>query len=70
MDCDAFFTNFDTRIADILETYDAADAVSFLVAEDPGGINTGTLLFRRTDWAIDYLERVMHSPFSIAWDQS
>mmetsp|Transcript_15767 Transcript_15767/g.37054 ORF Transcript_15767/g.37054 Transcript_15767/m.37054 type:complete len:213 (-) Transcript_15767:180-818(-) len=70
VDCDAFFTNFDVRIADILATYNAEESVGFLVAEDPGGINTGTLLFRNIPWTLDYLARVLASPFHIAWDQS
>jgi len=72
VDCDAFFTNIDISIADILATYGAGgqDGPHFLVAEDPGGINTGTLLFRRSDWSLSFLERVAASQFGIAWDQS
>lgn len=72
IDCDAFFTNADVAVADILETYSAAgtDGPHFLVAEDPGGINTGTLLFRRSAWSLAFLERVAESQFGVAWDQS
>ncbi|CAE8678835.1 unnamed protein product [Polarella glacialis] len=72
IDCDAFFTNAATSVYDILETYGAAAAAGphFLVAEDPGGINTGTLLFRRSDWSLAFLERVAASQFGVAWDQS
>merc|ERR1711974_252349 len=72
IDCDAFFTNFDVAITDILETYGSAGSSGphFLVAEDPGGINTGTLLFRRSDWTLAFLERVAAGQLSIAWDQS
>lgn len=72
VDCDAFFTNPSVSIADLLETYGAAgpSGPHFLVAEDPGGINTGTLLFRRSDWSLGFLERVAASQFGIAWDQS
>ena len=53
IDCDAFFTDFETSIGRLLATYSddhadraAAAAVQFLVAEDPGGINTGVFLIR------------------------
>eukprot|EP00913_Durusdinium_trenchii_P001526 g1413.t1 len=44
IDCDAFFTDAQTSLADILATYGATELSGphFLVAEDPGGINTGT----------------------------
>ena len=44
IDCDAFFTAMSTSLADILATYGASETAGphFLVAEDPGGINTGT----------------------------
>lgn len=73
IDCDAFFTNPDVALADILETYGASrgeEGPHFLVAEDPGGVNTGTLFFRRSAWTISFLERVANSQFGIAWDQS
>eukprot|EP00931_Biecheleriopsis_adriatica_P120020 TRINITY_DN95172_c0_g1_i1.p1 TRINITY_DN95172_c0_g1~~TRINITY_DN95172_c0_g1_i1.p1 ORF type:complete len:368 (-),score=70.59 TRINITY_DN95172_c0_g1_i1:41-1144(-) len=72
IDCDAFFTDAATSIPDILATYGAAGPTGphFLVAEDPGGINTGTLLFRRSDWSLAFLERVADSQFGVAWDQS
>ncbi|CAE8585883.1 unnamed protein product [Polarella glacialis] len=72
IDCDAFFTDAVTSIPDILETYSAAGSAGphFLVAEDPGGINTGTLLVRRSDWSLTFLERVAACQFGIAWDQS
>lgn len=72
IDCDAFFTNADVAIGDVLESYGAGGTggPNFLVAEDPGGINTGTMLFRRSAWSIAFLDRVAASQFSIAWDQS
>jgi len=72
IDCDAFFTNGESTIGDVLESYGASglEGPHFLVAEDPGGINTGTMLFRRSDWSIAFLDRVAASQFSIAWDQS
>ncbi|CAK9106864.1 6-mannosyltransferase MNN10 (Bud emergence delay protein 1) (Mannan polymerase II complex MNN10 subunit) (M-Pol II subunit MNN10) [Durusdinium trenchii] len=72
IDCDAFFTDAQTSLADILATYGATELSGphFLVAEDPGGINTGTLLVRRSDWSLQFLERVANSRFSVAWDQS
>merc|ERR1719420_548782 len=72
IDCDAFFTNASTAVADVLETYGSGGSGGphFLVAEDPGGINTGTLLFRRSEWSLAFLERVAASQFGIAWDQS
>ena len=44
IDCDAFFTDLQTSLTDILATYGVSesDGPHFLVAEDPGGINTGT----------------------------
>lgn len=50
IDCDAFFTDPQTSLADILATYGVAESVGphFLVAEDPGGINTGTEIHRGT----------------------
>ena len=44
IDCDAFFTDLKTSLTDILATYGVSesDGPHFLVAEDPGGINTGT----------------------------
>eukprot|EP00435_Cladocopium_sp_Y103_P045527 s2560_g13.t1 len=92
IDCDAFFTDLKTSLTDILATYGVSesDGPHFLVAEDPGGINTGTadrlratwladlamtmacltLLVRRSDWSLQFLERVASSRFSVAWDQS
>ena len=35
VDCDAFFTNFEVSIADLVATY-ATDDVNFVVAEDTG----------------------------------
>jgi len=72
IDCDAFFTNASVALEDILDTYGATDTSGphFVVAEDPGGINTGTLLFRRSDWSLAFLERVAQSQFGVAWDQS
>ncbi|CAJ1399905.1 unnamed protein product [Effrenium voratum] len=71
IDCDAFFTDPHTRLEDILATYGAAGAgPDFLVAEDPGGINTGTMLVRRSEWSLVFLERVANSGFAVAWDQS
>ena len=39
-----YFTDARTSLQDVLETYGAGGAAGphFLVAEDPGGINTGT----------------------------
>eukprot|EP00928_Gymnodinium_smaydae_P020608 TRINITY_DN17968_c0_g1_i1.p1 TRINITY_DN17968_c0_g1~~TRINITY_DN17968_c0_g1_i1.p1 ORF type:complete len:538 (+),score=120.33 TRINITY_DN17968_c0_g1_i1:113-1615(+) len=90
IDCDAFFTNADVSVEDLLATYATpqspaagggvpfgaaggpagAQAPNFLVAEDPGGINTGVFLFRACAWSLAFLERVANSAFSIAWDQS
>lgn len=78
IDCDAFFTNFDTAIEDILETYGAssagdaagADSPHLLVAEDPGGINTGVLVVRSSPWSARFLARVEENRFPVAWDQS
>ena len=44
IDCDAFFTDLKTSLVDILATYGVSESSGphFLVAEDPGGINTGT----------------------------
>lgn len=79
IDCDAFFTNADLSIEDLLETYaptPRATAVGgetpgphFLVAEDPGGVNTGIFLVRSHVWSIGFLERVSQSAFTISWDQ-
>jgi len=72
IDCDAFFTNPTISLADVLTTYGVAGAHGphFLVAEDPGGINTGTMLFRRSDWSVEFLGRVASNQLGIAWDQS
>eukprot|EP00927_Polykrikos_kofoidii_P056776 TRINITY_DN50859_c0_g1_i1.p1 TRINITY_DN50859_c0_g1~~TRINITY_DN50859_c0_g1_i1.p1 ORF type:complete len:489 (-),score=48.01 TRINITY_DN50859_c0_g1_i1:42-1478(-) len=73
IDCDAFFTNFDTSVEEILRAYDnihAAQAAHFFVAEDPGGINTGVFIVRNSQWSIDFLKRVTASTFTVAWDQS
>jgi len=76
IDCDAFFTDFDTSIVDLLATHmapmtsQAPGDMHFLVAEDPGGINTGVFLIRNSPWSMDFLERVSSSNFMVAWDQS
>eukprot|EP00747_Dinoflagellata_sp_TGD_P221492 gnl/TRDRNA2_/TRDRNA2_93315_c0_seq2.p1 gnl/TRDRNA2_/TRDRNA2_93315_c0~~gnl/TRDRNA2_/TRDRNA2_93315_c0_seq2.p1 ORF type:complete len:428 (+),score=64.02 gnl/TRDRNA2_/TRDRNA2_93315_c0_seq2:63-1346(+) len=74
VDCDAFFTNFEIGIGDILETYGAATAEPasphFLVAEDPGGINTGVFLVKNSPWSLNFLARVESNVFRVAWDQS
>jgi hypothetical protein len=56
IDCDAFFTDFSTSLGDLIATHSAAMAsqrdmehAHFLVAEDPGGINTGVFLIRNLD---------------------
>ena len=58
IDCDAFFTDFSTSLGDLIATHSAAMAsqatastgqAQFLVAEDPGGINTGVFLIRNLD---------------------
>lgn len=73
IDCDAFFTNAAVAIEDLLETYaggaTAASGPFFLVAEDPGGINTGVFIFRRGAWSLAFLDRVSQSHFDISWDQ-
>lgn len=52
IDCDAFFTDFSHSIGDLLATHagpmeqQPAGEAQFLVAEDPGGINTGVFLIR------------------------
>eukprot|EP00928_Gymnodinium_smaydae_P074204 TRINITY_DN57272_c0_g1_i1.p1 TRINITY_DN57272_c0_g1~~TRINITY_DN57272_c0_g1_i1.p1 ORF type:complete len:487 (-),score=48.87 TRINITY_DN57272_c0_g1_i1:370-1776(-) len=73
VDCDAFFTNFEVSTQDLISTYAAPDNgnnVNFLVAEDPGGINTGVFLVRNSQWSISFLENVVRSSFTVAWDQS
>lgn len=72
IDCDAFFTNFDVGVGDVMESYGAgeADGPHFLVAEDPGGINTGVFLVRNVRWSLEYLRRVERNAFRVAWDQS
>ncbi|CAJ1418968.1 unnamed protein product [Effrenium voratum] len=69
IDCDAFFTDFSRPIAELISTY-AEEATQFLVAEDPGGINTGVFLIRNSAWSMGFLERVAGSRFTVAWDQS
>merc|ERR1712137_446177 len=46
------------------------DGAHFLVAEDPGGINTGVFAIRNSLWSMGFLERVASSAFTVAWDQS
>lgn len=77
IDCDAFFTDFSTSLGDLIATHSAAMAsqrdmghAQFLVAEDPGGINTGVFLIRKSAWSMEFLERVSSSNFMVAWDQS
>jgi len=71
IDCDAFFTNFSTSVADVFETYGASSKkTQFLVAEDPGGINTGVFLIRNSAWSKEFLGRVDRNGFRMAWDQS
>lgn len=75
VDCDAFFTNFDFTVHDLIATYadpttEEGRSVNFIVAEDTGGINTGVFLVRNTAWSFEYLQRVTLSPFTTAWDQS
>ncbi|CAE8606665.1 unnamed protein product [Polarella glacialis] len=70
IDCDAFFTNFSVAVGDLLETYQEAAEKHFLVAEDPGGINTGVFLLRKTQWSLDFFDRVEQGMFRMAWDQS
>eukprot|EP00927_Polykrikos_kofoidii_P005032 TRINITY_DN11999_c0_g1_i1.p1 TRINITY_DN11999_c0_g1~~TRINITY_DN11999_c0_g1_i1.p1 ORF type:complete len:444 (-),score=67.53 TRINITY_DN11999_c0_g1_i1:415-1746(-) len=68
IDCDAFFTDADVAVLDVVATY--GPAASFFVAEDAAGINTGVMLFRRNAWTIGFLRRVMQTPFVQIWDQS
>ena len=73
VDCDAFFTDFTTSISDLINTYAQpspgnSDFAHFLVAEDPGGINTGVFLLRNSAWSLRFLERVASSTFTVAWD--
>lgn len=73
IDCDAYFTEHSMSLGDLLHTYAApagAEDVQFLVAEDPGGINTGVFAIRRSEWSMRFLERVVRSSFTVAWDQS
>lgn len=75
MDCDAFFTDFSTSLHDLLQTYASptqadVEGAHFLVAEDPGGINTGVFAIRNSPWSMSFLERVVSSTFTVAWDQS
>ena len=70
VDCDAFFTNFDTQIEDLIQTY-VTNTTHVLVAEDNGGINTGVMLVRRSQWSLDLFAAAMkHHHMSMAWDQS
>lgn len=68
IDCDAFFTNASISVLDVAEAYGAKGL--FYVAEDPAGINTGVLLFRRHEWTREFLRRVLQTPFVQIWDQS
>ncbi|CAE7253570.1 MNN10 [Symbiodinium pilosum] len=75
IDCDAFFTDFETSVSDLINTYaqpvpGSVDFAHFLVAEDPGGINTGVFMVRNSAWSLRFLERVASSTFTVAWDQS
>ncbi|CAK0801367.1 unnamed protein product, partial [Prorocentrum cordatum] len=69
IDCDAFFTNASIGVSDLVASYGTDDTL-FFVAEDPAGINTGVLLFRRHEWTRDFLRRVLQTPFVQIWDQS
>jgi hypothetical protein len=57
MDSDAFVINDSIDIRDILSQYSDYD---FICGEDfgPDKINGGVLIFKRTDWSIDFLNRV------------
>lgn len=68
VDCDAFFTNISVAVHDIAATYGPTSL--FYVAEDPAGVNTGVLLFRRHEWTRNFLRRVLKTPFVQIWDQS
>jgi len=68
IDCDAFFTNASISVLDVAASYGPSSL--FFVAEDPAGINTGVLLFRRHEWTRDFLRRVLKTPFVQIWDQS
>jgi len=68
IDCDAFFTNVSVGVLDIVATY--GSSANFFVAEEPAGINTGVLLFRRHAWTLAFLHRVLATPFVQIWDQS
>jgi len=68
IDCDAFFTNASIEILDVARAY--GPNALFYMAEDPAGINTGVLLFRRHEWTRAFLRRVLRTPFTQIWDQS
>lgn len=68
IDCDAFVMNASISVLDVVDAY-GPDA-NFLVAEDPAGINTGVLLFRRREWTKNFLRRVLETRYVQIWDQS
>lgn len=68
IDCDAFFTNSSIGVLDIVAAY--GSSADFFVAEEPAGINTGVLIFRRHEWTVAFLRRVLATPFVQIWDQS
>lgn len=72
IDCDAFFTNLEIRVEDIIRTYSSRDEEhDILVAEDNGGINTGVVLVRRSEWARVFFKSAQsHSHMNMSWDQS
>ena len=70
---EAFFTDFETSVSDLINTYaqpvpGSVDFAHFLVAEDPGGINTGVFMVRNSAWSLRFLERVASSTFTVAWE--
>ncbi|CAK0838686.1 unnamed protein product [Prorocentrum cordatum] len=66
----------EVSLEDVVRTYalavggQAEEDAHFIVAEDPGGINTGLFLLRASEWSLGFLERVSASAFTVAWDQS
>jgi len=79
-DCDTFFMNMSITLDSLLYKYgarappsriDAADVeldpdFNMLVAEDNAMLNTGVFFLRRSQWSLQYLERVW-GPYDSVW---
>ena len=57
MDADAVFVNTQKDIRDIIKKYEGKE---LLITEDfgPDIVNTGVMIFKNTEWAVDFLDRV------------